>query len=269
MTKTCQSDTLNRAYFMVDPSTHVTVTPPSLKPKQKVLIELDKYAEYAHNLTHIEASRHLIALRSKSGAVMIKQQINGQTKSVLLNACDHYNLFSSNSGVAGKKAKVAILSSPPVHATSVTISLVRSGKHTTTNFTEHLKIYFGSPKILRPGHVFCVKIPVCTPSNIPLTVWLKHAASNKNFIQPSYSVYFKVISAAQGESKLSEFFYISSEKTTLYEVPNIHETIPTFVPNQRLDSFYSSQMEVLKSQLQMDIFLPIVLSGEKGMSVAL
>ena len=263
MTKTCQTETTVRSYFMLDPSTHITVTPPSFKQKQKVLVEVDKYAEYSHKLTDVESPGHLIALRSKVGCVLIKQQITSQTKSVVLNVCDYFNLFNSND-TAGKKAKVSILNTPPTHATSVTISLVRSGKHKVTDFTEHLNVYFENPKILYPGHIFCVKIPVSTPHNIPLATWLKYTASNKNFVQPSYSVHFKVVSAVEGDKKLSNFFYISSEKTTLYEVSSVHENIPSYIPNQRIDHFYRPQIEVLRSQLQRDIFVPTVLSGEEG-----
>ena len=249
---------------MTDTSTAIKTLASSFRSKQKVDVSSDKYLDYAHDLTHRECHiENLSSLTSKYGTILLRQQVYARSKSVVVNACDYLNLFKDQH-VTDCKAKINTLTSLPQQATVVTIAFIRAGDHNVTNFTEHLKVYFDTPRILHPGHVFCLKIPEVIPTNVPLKTWVKHAAGRQNFCQASYLAHFKVISAFVGEDEIASFFYISSENSTLYESPNIHEKIPLYLPDKKVDVFYSVELQHLESQLRRDVFTPLILIAEKG-----
>lgn len=267
MTKASCKDTKSRhvtSYYMVDPSTFITVTPtPVLKPGQKVSVQLDKYQAYSRCLDYVEPAGHLNVLSSKISSLIVRHKPETQIKSVQMNPCQFRNLFGRTEAELCK-VKIAPLSSPPVEASTVTISLIRSGEHNCTNFTEHLGIYFKSPKILRPNQIFSLKIPENTPAGIPLEKWVRFTSSNINFTQPTYDVHFKVISAKAGDDEISGWFTICTDKTNLYEKSNVREYIPCFVRHQKIDLFYTNEIKFLKAQLNVERFTPLILVGQKG-----
>ena len=232
----------------------------SFRLKQKVQVTNDRFLEYAHDLSYGESSDQAMVLRSKSGAVILRQKV--ESKEVVVDCCDYLNLFNGH----GTDCKVSIskLESSPVHATAVTVALIKAGDLKDTNFTEHLKVYFDSPKILHPGHVFCLKVPETVPANIPLKAWMQHISSDEHFNQPAFLVHFKVVSAFVGDDEISDFFYISSEKCTLYEAPNVHEKIPSYLPDRKIDLYYSAELALLESQLNRDVFRPVILTADRG-----
>ena len=255
----------NRSYFMLEPGSVATVTRPSLP--HKVLVTQDVYnAGFAKPLDHVEEGGHLVSLNSKTGATLYRAKVDPAVKSVQLNPGDYLNLCGSLENSVNRKAKLNVLSSPPVQASRVTVALVRAGDLKTTDFTKHLKCYFKSPKILFPGHIFTISLPENIPPNVDLEAWLAHT-STRNFVQLTHSVHFKVISVFSGDTPITGFFYMSSEKTTLYEVSHIHCNTPAYVPSEKVDMFYASEVEGLVRLQQKGRHVPLILVGEKGEKV--
>ena len=203
----------DKCYILVSPDVPLALCQtPSLKA---ATVEVDRYREYGHSLDHILPSSHLLALAYNDGATLYLND-GISTSNIVLDSCQYWNLFHGST-VCVKLKPYPI--PKPVYATTVSVALVRSGNFQVCDFTEHLRIYFSSPKILIPGQVIAVNIPRNIPKSISLEEFLRFASRNARFLMDTCTVHFKINSAQDHDGKdLSGFFMISSAKTTLYQV---------------------------------------------------